>query len=220
MEITLATLQQNLPSSNTEIMDKQSPLSPLLLSSLTNRRLVSALNNGAISPQSLRDGAHVSFLETSVGIAALTLSRYPLGPQQSLFASHWRKCRDFLLRAVEVVQLDDSEFEEDDNGSEVLYGRAGFLYALLYLRSLARGMKQCGPPQSQGEGSVLNQDLESCEGLLSDATMEIVVRSIIQRGRNGAKTYRFELGGNQAPPLMWTWHSKRYLGGAHGVGQH
>lgn len=218
MEIALAALQQ---SSSAETSPEQNPLSPPLLISLADRYLTSALHDGAFNLHGIRDGAHISFLETPVGAACLILSRYPFGRQHSFTKTHWKKCRDYLFRAVETIERDDAEFGEDDDGCEVLYGRAGFLYALLYLRSVHRKMaNQRGESDNDsGDGYVTNQDIESCKGLLSDATVEIIVHSIIRRGRNGAKTYRYDFGGSRSPPLMWTWHSKRYLGGAHGVGQ-
>ncbi|KAF5354194.1 hypothetical protein D9756_007168 [Leucocoprinus leucothites] len=211
MDITLASLQGELPLESTT---EQNPLSPSLLISLADRHFTSVLHDGAFNPRNIRDGAHISFLDTPVGTACLILSRYPFGRQQSFAQTHWKRCRDYLLKAVETIERDDAEFGEDDDGCEMLYGRAGFLYALLYLRNVHERMEK----QSGGGGDhVLNQDLESCKGLLSDATMDIVAHSIIRRGRNGAKTYQFEFGGARSPSLMWAWHGKRYLGGAHGI---
>ncbi|KXN85641.1 hypothetical protein AN958_10978 [Leucoagaricus sp. SymC.cos] len=193
MEITLATLQQKNASPSPTLLEagtEEDPLSPSLLISLADRHLTSASHDSTFSLRNIRDGARVSFLETALGLACLVLSRYPFGRQQSFANLHWKRCRDYLLKAVETVERDDVEFVEDDDGCEVLYGRAGY---------------------------ALGQDLESCTSLISDATIQIVVHSIIRRGRNGAKTYRFDFGGGKSPLLMWTWHSKRYLGGAHGV---
>jgi hypothetical protein len=218
MDIALATLQQRLAS---ETILEEDPLSPSLLLSFADRHFSSALHEGAFNVRNVRDGAHISFLETHVGVACLILSRYPYGGQHSFAKTHWKRCRDYLLKAVETIERDDAECGEDDDGCEMLYGRAGFLYALLYLRSVHSRMEKQGAESQNGNSDVyvMSQDLESCTELLSDTTMEIVVHSIIRRGRNGAKIYRFDFGGSRSPPLMWTWHSKRYLGGAHGVGQ-
>lgn len=220
MEINIAERRRNMLCPPQGVSGEDF-LSPALLASLADHHLASAFHDGAFNSHSIRDGAHVSFLETPVGIATLVLSRYPIGKQKLFARSQWKRCRDLLQKAIEAIEGDDRDFPEDDDGCEVLYGRAGFLYALLYLRSvLARVEKRSPQNQSttRGANDEVNQDLESCRGLLSDAALEAIVRSIIHRGRNGAKTYRFDFGGNKSPPLMWAWHGKRYLGGAHGVG--
>lgn len=53
--------------------------------------------------------------------------------------------------------------------------------------------------------------------------MAALVDEIVARGRRGAKSYSGEARTHdknslRAPALMWSWHGKRYLGGAHGVG--
>ncbi|KAF7349951.1 LanC-like protein 2 [Mycena venus] len=56
--------------------------------------------------------------------------------------------------------------------------------------------------------------------LSSKAQLQLVIQSIIHRGQSGAANYSQELAGKlPAPLLMWTWHGKRYLGAAHGVGK-
>ena len=60
--------------------------------------------------------------------------------------------------------------------------------------------------------------------LCSDKNIHVIIYDIIARGKLGASRYKQELRTTRdkelAPPLMWSWHGKRYLGGAHGVGTH
>lgn len=209
MEMSIAQVRRVL----SEPEEDDDVLSSKVLSSLSDRHLSSLIQEASLTPRNIRDGAHLSFLETPVGIATLVLKKYPLGGNRVFVDAPWQKCRDFLLRGVEVTMEDDRNFGEEDDGCEVLYGRAGFLYALLFLRNFVC-QKDGG-----GDGGKLDEDIKSCRELLSDATLRNVVHSIIRRGRNGAKTYRFEFGTAKSPPLIWAWHTKRYLGGAHGAGQ-
>jgi hypothetical protein len=213
MEMSIAQARRGLLSGSEE---DGGVLSSNALSSLSDLRLSSSIQESSLNPRNIRDGAHLSFLETPIGIATLILNKYPLGRNQSFVNAPWKKCRDLLLRGVEVIMSDDRNFGEDDDGCEVLYGRAGFLYALLFLRN-ASVVREGGRMERSGGGG-LDQDIETCRTLISDETLETVVHSIIRRGRNGAETYRFEFGPAKSSPLMWTWHMKRYLGGAHGVG--
>ena len=57
---------------------------------------------------------------------------------------------------------------------------------------------------------------------LNGSEVSAFVHDIVARGKVGARLYKGELRARDrelAPPLMWSWHGKRYLGGAHGVGQ-
>jgi hypothetical protein len=98
---------------------------------------------------------------------------------------------------------------DGDEGCEVLYGRAGFLYALLLLR-LAADDPRAARDIVRGVGA-----------LVSDESLGRVVEEIVRRGKAGAMRLRARGadGGGDTPPLMWRWHGKRYLGSAHGVGE-
>jgi hypothetical protein len=103
--------------------------------------------------------------------------------------------------------LSDSNDSTDD-GCEILYGRAGLLYTLLYLRKAVRDYGQ--------------HERAPLENLISDATISRLVDSIVFRGKRGAHLLSLEFSGSgtvSLPPLMWSWHGKRYLGAAHGVGK-
>ncbi|KAF9261129.1 Lanthionine synthetase C-like protein [Marasmius fiardii PR-910] len=149
--------------------------------------------------------AKVSFLETPIGLAVLAILNLTAG-SSSPFTE---KLRD----AVDSIAGQKSN---SDDGSEVLYGRAGFLYGLLYLR------KSVHRRSSTGRNESAEEELIALEKLVSDHSLSIVIRSVIHRGRVGAELYASETPSARetsvrVPPLMWSWHGKRYLGAAHGV---
>ena len=95
------------------------------------------------------------------------------------------------------------------DGCEVLYGRAGLLYALLSLRSSAAAEKYSDVP--------LTGEIKS---LISFDTFRKLVDDVIDRGAMGADATRPPgVAPSAWPPLMWSWHRKLYLGAAHGVGE-
>lgn len=74
---------------------------------------------------------------------------------------------------------------------EILYGRCGYLHALLFAR------KYAGPtPETQ---QLIKQ----------------LLQQIVEEGQRGAAQLRSM--GNTHWDLMWSWHGSYYLGGAHGV---
>lgn len=81
--------------------------------------------------------------------------------------------------------------ESPANDNELLYGRAGYLYAC----ALAQ---RCFVDQEE----------------TFDAPIAQCLRWLIDAGLQGASEHRAELG--SGPPLMFTWHESKYLGGAHG----
>lgn len=131
--------------------------------------------------------SRASFIETPVGIACLILTSK--SPDKVALAS----CRTIIQSAIQSVVTESSRDTWDDDGCEVLYGRAGLLYGLLRLRK---------------------------NELVSVGDLELVITSIMTRGRFGASVYRDSIPNHQqSPALMWSWHGKRYLGAAHGVGK-
>ncbi|KAF2895694.1 hypothetical protein ILUMI_10474 [Ignelater luminosus] len=70
---------------------------------------------------------------------------------------------------------------------EYLYGRAGYLFALLYVN------KHIEPPP------------------VPSNTIRQVIEAILTSGKEGARSGSFEC------PLMYQWHDSYYLGAAHGV---
>ncbi|TRM64989.1 hypothetical protein BD626DRAFT_490551 [Schizophyllum amplum] len=147
-----------------------------------------------------RTPARSAFLDTPVGLATLLLihaetqdgsDRYP-----------WQECLQLLERTAEDIMSETSA--TDDDGCEVLYGRAGFLYALLRLR---------GAFLDYSESQVADAVHDS--HITTDATIARIAANIIAHGRHGAQTYAADIA--PGPPLMWSWHGRRYLGAAHGV---
>ncbi|XP_050793699.1 lanC-like protein 2 isoform X1 [Gopherus flavomarginatus] len=98
--------------------------------------------------------------------------------------SESKECITKLLQLQRTVISTDSELPD-----ELLYGRAGYLYALLYLNT------EIGPdtvPQS---------------------VIKEVVDAIIESGKNFSKEERK----TERCPLLYQWHRKQYIGAAHGV---
>eukprot|EP01116_Phalansterium_solitarium_P011115 TRINITY_DN26720_c0_g1_i1.p1 TRINITY_DN26720_c0_g1~~TRINITY_DN26720_c0_g1_i1.p1 ORF type:complete len:435 (-),score=99.29 TRINITY_DN26720_c0_g1_i1:77-1381(-) len=92
---------------------------------------------------------------------------------------------------AKLLSLADQALSTDMHSDELLYGRAGYLYALLLVGGYVGGT-----------------------GSWAAAAASVVQRladSIVHRGRTL---------GQQRPdraPLMYEWHGKAYLGGAHGL---
>ena len=176
-----------------------------------------------LDPKVIYSPNRLSFIESRIGVATLILSRGHF-PSHHSISSNWQAAKDYLDYALQqTLTKADDEFEatpawDEDQGDsqcEVLYGRAGLLYALLYLRNSVHAH-----PTEQREE--LEGELET---LLSDHVLATLVDSIIERGKFGARVLSSEHGAlhdadtGDLPPLMWKWHGRRYLGGAHGVGK-
>lgn len=181
-----------------------------------------------------RHANHISYLETSIGPATLVLVRQLRLRQSPESTAHkharrgkldseileelelqetWRGAADLIEDAVELATGE----ELDDDGCDVLYGRAGLVYALLLLRSellvTVSYLTHAGKPG--------DKVVRAVEALCSDENIQALVDDIIKRGELGAARYTQELEGDErgkAPPLMWKWHGSWYLGAAHGVG--
>jgi hypothetical protein len=93
------------------------------------------------------------------------------------------KSQDCVSRLKDLVHSPSSS----DLPYEVLYGHAGYLYALLYVGDLVPGE-------------------------LDEALVEQEVMKILDAGQKGSRS-----DSSECPPLMYTWHGKRYLGAAHGL---
>lgn len=162
-----------------------------------------------------RAGSKVSFLETTVGQAALILANWIRDYVEDPIKPAEKELLDDCVRIiVSAIQAALSE-PRDDGGSEVLYGRAGLLYALLWLRS------ELSFPAPLGDLEDTNDPLLwGVSQLYSDENLQALVGDIVRRGWLGASIYAEELDAEtqqRAPRLMWSWHGKRYLGAAHGV---
>ncbi|XP_023494838.1 lanC-like protein 2 isoform X6 [Equus asinus] len=98
--------------------------------------------------------------------------------------SESQECITKLLQLQRTIVCRDSDLPD-----ELLYGRAGYLYALLYLNT------EIGP------------------GTVCESAIKEVVSAIIESGkilsREEKKTERC--------PLLYQWHRKQYVGAAHGM---
>lgn len=94
------------------------------------------------------------------------------------------KSSDWLKKLMAMKQRDPSKFP-----NELLYGRAGYLYALLFVR------KHC----EWGE-----------EKVSLDELITKVCQEIIKEGQ------QFSHHNNNGLPFFYTWHEKEYIGAAHG----
>ncbi|XP_015177864.1 PREDICTED: lanC-like protein 2 [Polistes dominula] len=111
----------------------------------------------------------------------------PLALGAVLFHKHG--CKDDYQNAIsELISLSSQVVKEHDKVyNELLYGRAGYLYSLLYVNS------NISPAPI--ESNIIKQ----------------VISCIIKSGNIYSKSRRYKT------PLMYSWHNSEYLGGAHGL---
>ncbi|KAG6907785.1 hypothetical protein DXG01_007392 [Tephrocybe rancida] len=158
--------------------------------------------------------SRVSFLETDVGVATLILLRV-LETEGPITRSPFFEGVQFCLRTIRAAVDSVSNSEED--ACEVLYGRAGLLYALLRIHYEVSRAQAPGLDSNDQERMRILCVLET---LTDNPTLASVIGSIIDIGKEGARQYiasRTIEPGTSSPRLMWSWHGKRYLGAAHGV---
>ena len=170
----------------------------------------------SVSLKPPKDASRVSFMETHVGCATVLIVQHlsrPEGEKPLLDLHSYQRCVSTLRSAVKLalyrpVHAFNVPLMPYD-GCEVLYGRAGLLYALLFLRSNITVEIYSDSP--------LSGDIKA---LISFDTLRKVVDDVIERGTMGAEATRPPGVASSAwAPLMWSWHHKLYLGAAHGVGE-
>jgi len=185
--------------------------SPGLISA-GDRDLASVVNSSVLEGGlKVHSPARASFLETDVGVSTLMLLRIIQGSSAVLVNdTDWRHC----VKRLKSVTKQVLRLGYTDDGCEVLYGRAGFLYALLSIR---RSLQLRA--DSTERAAPANKFLDTLERLVSDDNIRAVVEAIVGIGRKGAREYAADISGSDltGPPLMWAWHAKRYLGAAHDV---
>ncbi|KAL1006341.1 hypothetical protein UPYG_G00071080 [Umbra pygmaea] len=98
--------------------------------------------------------------------------------------SESRECLTKLLHLQRGAVSADCDMPD-----ELLYGRAGYLYSLLYVN------KEIGPDT------------------VDDSTITMVVTAILESGKNMAKEEKKA----EKCPLLYEWHKKQYVGAAHGM---
>lgn len=89
-----------------------------------------------------------------------------------------------LYHSFEVVTNSSSGLPD-----ELLYGRAGCLYALLFIK-------------------------QYCKEKVDGDLIVHIAEAIIESGKRLAKEMQHK--GHKTPPLMFEWHEQKYLGPAHG----
>lgn len=98
--------------------------------------------------------------------------------------SEMQECLSRLLQLQRAALSHDSDVPD-----ELLYGRAGFLYALLYVN------KEIGADT------------------VDEGTIAEVVTAIVESGKNMSA----EQKKTERCPLLYEWHKKQYIGAAHGM---
>lgn len=203
-----------------------SSMHSIMAGDLTSSRLIALADRGLALVSTHAElkkscpPSHASFLETPIGAATLVLLRTVNSEPSSEqpFADRREACAQLLRSTFEMVITEDkNQPSRDDDGCEVLYGRAGLLYALLLLRTaLLRNNTTNRCPSPNAFNAYLHSQV-------TDANILSIIEAIVLRGRNGAVAYATDVRhehGKKSPALMWSWHGKRYLGAAHGVGAH
>ncbi|KIY62717.1 hypothetical protein CYLTODRAFT_458763 [Cylindrobasidium torrendii FP15055 ss-10] len=149
------------------------------------------------------DAAHCSFLGTTIGSAILAIIRAIECTPERAERGNFDKAYDHLAEAIECARKVGLDSDEH---CEFLYGRAGLLYGLMYLRQALRNVDASVPE--------VNDALE----LTVDKILGCIANVIFQHGRHGAAEYQAATQHTgMAPPLIWRWHGKRYLGAGHGL---
>jgi len=100
---------------------------------------------------------------------------------------HYLGDRKHSVKYVGRLEILCEEIDRSDIPDEILYGRSGYLSALLFVQN------------HLGQGAINPQ------------TIITVVHEIIKSGERLAKKQRCSF------PLMYEWHEKAYLGAAHGL---
>lgn len=95
-----------------------------------------------------------------------------------------QECITKLLQMHRTIVCQESELPD-----ELLFGRAGYLYALLYLNT------EIGP------------------GTVCETAIKEVVTAIIESGKRLSREERK----SERCPLLYQWHRKQYVGAAHGM---
>ncbi|CAH2074000.1 unnamed protein product, partial [Iphiclides podalirius] len=125
-------------------------------------------------------GHRISFLCGDAGpIAIATVISYKLGTKRP------ENLPDFEALSQRLLDLNRLMKKSPD---ELLYGAAGYLYSLLFVKS------------NIGENIIPSKNIEK------------VIDHILTSG----KLFSAQVKSNS--PLLWQWHDKIYLGAAHGVG--
>ena len=156
-----------------EILERESLLST------ADKNLARLLRHNPINPTFIHSRhTRLSFIETQLGIATLVLARNHITSQQ-IIIDNFQAAKEYLEFAVKVAvsPASSDDIQHRDDGCEILYGRAGLLYALLYLRKVLRS-DISGTYFAVGQGTL--------QSLVSDTNLSCLIESIISRGKHGS----------------------------------
>ncbi|KAL4705148.1 hypothetical protein ACJJTC_018719 [Scirpophaga incertulas] len=125
-------------------------------------------------------GRRISFLCGDAGPLALAIViSYKLGPNRPDNLPDYKILIQRLMNLISVL---------DDSPDELLYGKAGYLYALLFVNKYI-----------------------SVKDTIPSSHIEKVVEAIFESGKQFSKKMKSDC------PLLWQWHDKVYFGAAHGM---
>ncbi|CAK1552063.1 unnamed protein product [Leptosia nina] len=125
-------------------------------------------------------GRRISFLCGDAGpLAIATVISYKLGTRRSNSLPDYKELGQRLMQLISILE---------DSPDEVLYGKSGYLFALLFTNKHISGKE-----------------------VIPSYHIEKVINSIISSGK------RLSLHMKADSPLLWQWHDKVYLGAAHGM---
>src|SRR6202167_5209521 len=209
------------------LSDLSLPELPSQMLDRSDKYLHAALSSSSTALTIPSKASKAGFLVSSVGLATLILIRALGDPQlqsgsepqlQKIIADAWPASAKVLNSVIQLAVA--SRHTTSDDGCELLYGRAGILYALLRIRSAL-------DRKSSTTTAAANRPVVAAlQPLVADSVLVELVGVITQRGKNGSAAYATELvsasrpAGMPTPPLMWSWLGKCYIGGAHGVGMY
>lgn len=145
-----------------------------------------------------------------LGPAVVELSRQLILPQDDAQSTElWETAASTLQQAISAA-LNFGSAEDGSGAMEVLYGRAGLLWAVLNLQQLL----------SNVETEVKEKPhLKSLGDIVDPQVTRGLVDGLIAVGKRGKVKYE-QQHGEDGMPLMWEWHGKYYLGAMHGTGMH
>ncbi|CAJ0902428.1 14646_t:CDS:2 [Entrophospora sp. SA101] len=158
-----------------------------------------------LTPELKIAGDNVSLLCTTYLAGALSALDYSTSKHVGFLDTHVESLKH--LKKL-ITKYHEIALNEDSN--ELLYGRVGYLYALKLIQNYCKDSKEI---------------ME----LVNNEMIKEVWDKVFEEGKLFATKskhdsddedydYRDNVGNDEdMPPLMWSWHGKRYLGAVHGV---
>ncbi|KAJ3401226.1 LanC-like protein 2, partial [Chytridiales sp. JEL 0842] len=167
--------------------------------------------------QETGSSGHVGFIGSAAGVYAIAIALY----------YHLGNAEYVNTYLTPLLKSSFAKGCLSSNAStELLYGRPGYLYALLFVEQalkpcVAKSSVNCCPPPPPSQNAEYTEELAAIRELITN-----LHHLIIEDGKAGAQwaqtltpqEYQATLKSlKTAWPLLWAWHSRTYLGAAHGV---